>query len=40
MADVVAAVKANKKIAVAFAKLETLLVKSEKQFLAYYDKYK
>ena len=40
MADVVAAVKVNKKIAVAFAKLETLLVKSEKQFLAYYDKYK
>ncbi len=40
MADVVAAVKANKKIAVAFAKLETLLVKSEKQFLAFYDKFK
>lgn len=40
MSEVVAAVKANKKIAVAFAKLETLLVKSEKQFLAYYDKFK
>lgn len=40
MTDVVAAVQANKKIAVAFAKLETLLVKSEKQFLAYYDKFK